>query len=268
MLEKISLILAGLSLLAILFIVIRKFPVLAVLNIDNLPGEKEASFKKEIIKKRLDRDLSRVGGVFSRVWLFLDKRVKYFLSFSEKNLKKIKTNYRRQREISWLDKSQLIKELSLAAETAAKKNDENLAEEKLLEIISLDQKNLSAFVDLGKLYQQSKKWPEASQTFRHALKLAAKRRGGRSLDGDPILAEIYFSLAIIGRDSDNLEAALNDISEALELETNNPRYLDLILDLSIMKKDRELASRYLEKMRVINPENQKLAVWEESINNL
>jgi hypothetical protein len=42
------LVLTLISLAVIIFILSKKFPVLAVLNVENIPGEKEASFKKEI----------------------------------------------------------------------------------------------------------------------------------------------------------------------------------------------------------------------------
>ena len=62
-----------------------------------------------------------------------------------------------------------------------------------------------------------------------------------------------------------MEDAKQNIQEALDLEPNNPRYLDLILDLSIMKKDKESALYYLEKLAEVNPENNKLNELSERI---
>ena len=50
-----------LSLAVILFIIIRKFPALAILNVDNIPGEKEAKFKEKIIRQRVERDFNSLG---------------------------------------------------------------------------------------------------------------------------------------------------------------------------------------------------------------
>jgi len=266
MLFNVLLILVLISLAVIIFILARKFPVLAVLNIENIPGEKEASFKKEIIKKRVDRDLERTVGAVARLWLAVGGKLKELLSVSEKNLKKAKAMYKKKQRMSWSDKNRTIRELIVEAEDAEKKGNASLAEEKLLEIISLDQKNLRAFFDLGKLYHEERKYPEAIQTLRHSLKIAAKQKGGEG--SELSAAEIYFSLALINRDSDNLDAAFEDMSDALDREPNNPRYLDLILDLSIMRKDKEAASRFLEKMAAINPENSKLQGWLEEIRSL
>lgn len=262
------LVLTLISLAVIIFILSKKFPVLAVLNVENIPGEKEASFKKEIIKKRVDRDLNRFNSVFIKIWSLVSGKTKKFLSASESNLKKVKASYAKKQRISWSDKNKMIRDLVVEAEDADKKGDVKLAEEKLLEIISLDQKNLRAFYDLGKLYHEERKWTEASQTLRHALKIAAKRKGGDDNSEGLSEAEIYFSLALIGIDADKLDTAFEDISLALDREPNNPRYLDLILDLSIMRKDKETAERFLEKMAAINPENSKLQAWLEEIRSL
>ena len=82
------------------------------------------------------------------------------------------------------------------------------------------------------------------------------------------LQEIYFSLAWVEREVGDLDAALENIREALDLEPNSPRYLDLILDLSIMKKDKDLALASLEKLTSVNPENNKLSDWKDKVDSL
>jgi len=268
MLTIISLILIGLCLLVILAIIIKKFPALAILDVNNISGAKEARFKDQLIKARVERDLAKVGGGIARVYLFLSKRLSTFLKSSQATLKKIKLNYKASAKIPWPEKAKRIKELSLASDELIKKEVYAAAEEKLVEIISLDQKNLGAFFKLAGLYDNLKKWPEARQTYEYALKLAKAYRADVDIMGDLTIQEIYFSLAWVERETGDLEAALENYQEALEIEPNNPRYLDLILDLSIMKKDKELAREYLNKLAAVNPENQKLGEWQEKIDNL
>ena len=263
--EKIALFLALVSMLAVFIIIIRKFSVLSILNTDNIPGEKEASFKKEIIKKRVDRDLMRFGRIFLSNTNRLKNKTKKVLTFVEKNLWTLKSNYLKNRPLSLEKKSELIKDLFKEAEIAEKQEDEILAEAKYLDIINLDQKNLRAFFFLGEFYYGSAKLTEAIQTLSFALKLAIKERREGSLAEDLSVAEIYFSLAKAGRDLERFDYALESIREALDLEPNNPRYLDLILDLSIMKRDKGLAWTYFNKMSAINPENNKLQTWREEI---
>lgn len=267
MLSLISIIIIAIAVIVILAIIIKKFPALAILDAANIPGEKEAKFKERIIKARVERDMARWSGFFGRVWLFLSKRLSASLKSQQENLKKIKTNYQVNIKMPWLEKQKKIKELLSAAEDYLKKEEEKLAEEKLLEVISLDSKNIGAFFQLGELYVSQKKWSEASQTFSYALRLARKHQGNGEA-GEITLQRIYFAQAEVEKEAGNLDAALENIREALELEPNSPRYLDLILYLSIMRKDKALAQESWEKLAAANPENQKLEKWKEKIESL
>lgn len=265
MLTIISLILVGLCLIVILAILFKKFPVLAILDVNNLPGDKEAKFKDQIIKRRMERDFSKVGGALARVFLAINNRLASFLNSTKSQLKKIKLNYKINASLPWSEKIKRIRELFSETESHLKKENFNDAEEKLVEIISLDDKNLKAFLKLADLYESQKKFTEARQTYEYALKLAHKHRDDESIMADLNLSEIYWSLALVAKELDDLDSAKHNIQEALDLEPNNPRYLDLILDLSIMRKDKETALHYLEKLAEVNPKNNKLADWSEKI---
>jgi tetratricopeptide (TPR) repeat protein len=265
--NNIFLIIAAISLFIIIIIIVRKFPVLAVLNVENIPGEKEANAKKAIIKKRVDRDISKVSGVFANLWLNIKSSFLKFVNFSEKKLNKVKNNYKKKK-ISWSDREKLIKDLLLKAKDALAEEESEEAIEKLLEIISLEQRNLEAFFYLGKAYQQAKKWTESEQIFRHALKLAKKRKKEDIFSGDISTAEIHFSLAEMLKEVEKIEEAFDEAAEALDIEKNNPRFLDLILDLSIMRNDKKLAISYLQRLAENNPDNNKLEVWQEEIEML
>lgn len=268
MLTIISLILLGLCLVVVLAILFKKFPVLAILDVNNLQGDKEAKFKDRIIKQRLERDLSKWGGAVGRVFLFLNSRFSSFLNSAKTQLKKVKLNYKVNTHISWSERLKRIRELFAEIENYLKKEDFNEAEEKLVEIISLDDKNLKAFLKLASLYDFQKKWAEARQTYEYALKLARKHKDDVAIMGESNLSEIYWSLAWVTKEVGDIDASLESIQEALDLEPNNPRYLDLILELSIIKKDKELALYYLEKLAEVNPENNKLADLSEKIDSL
>lgn len=267
MTDNIFLIIAIVSLFLIIVIIVRKFPVLAVLSVENIPGEKEASTKKAIIKKRVDRDINKFTGIFSNSWLAIKDKFLKFVFFSEKKLKKIKNNYKKKK-ISWADREKLIKDLFVKAQEDLGEEESEAAIEKLLEIISMEQRNLLAFFYLAKAYQQSKKWTESEQIFIHALKLAKKRKKEDIFSGDLSLAEIHFSFAEMLKEADKINNALDEAAEALDIEKNNPRFLDLILDLSIIKNDKKSAISYLERLATNNPENKKLIVWKEEIEML
>lgn len=268
MLTIFSILIIIICLIVIMSIILKKFPVLAILDVNNMPGEKEAKFKDQMIKQKVERDVARISGGIARFWIFLGRHISRFLQSSQERLKKSKMNYKSSVKISFSEKQKMIKDLFVAYSDLLKKERYNDAEEKLVEIISLDQKNLTAFFRLGALYDEQKKWSEARQTYEYALKLARQHKDDEGIMGDITIQEIYFSLSWVEKEAGDLDAALENIREALELEPNNPRYLDLILDLSIIKKDKELAIISLGKLATVNPENNKLSDWKEKIENI
>ena len=81
-------------------------------------------------------------------------------------------------------------------------------------------------------------------------------------------AEIYFNLALVHKEADQLSEAREKLSEALKISPNNPRYLDTMLEISIMKKDKILAQSTYDKLAEVNPENKKLKEWERKIEEM
>ncbi|MCX6797992.1 MAG: hypothetical protein NTX66_02125 [Candidatus Falkowbacteria bacterium] len=257
----ISIILIIICLLVILTIVIKKFPALAILDVNNIPGQKETRFKENIMKARLERDLARWGNIFMKIKNLVGRRLGFFKSLHIK-LKTLADHYKKSKKLSLSERQERVRILLTEADEDTKNENLNSAETKLIEIIRLDNQNLKAFRDLGDVYYLAKKYHEAKQTLEYALKLAA------NLKEDKAKPEINFVLAEINQDLGDLEASLNYIREALEFEANNPRYLDLLLELSIIKKDKNSAVATLAKLEEVNPENNKLEEWQNRINSL
>lgn len=254
----ISFIIIIVCLIIILFLILRKFPALAILDAKEMPGEKEAESKERIIRQRLQRDLSKANGILSRIKLSVSKFFSSFLDNYYKKLKKIKADYKREKKINPVDRKSHIEKLFYNSQEAKKQEDFDRAEESLIEIVSLDNKNLSAFYDLGKLYFEWKKFNESRDTLEHAFKLYHQLKVDPEMIEDINPQEIRFSLAEVYQALNNLDQAIEYISQALDKEPNNPRFLDLILDLSIIKNDKKSAQEYFDKLIEVNPENQKL----------
>ena len=194
--EKISIFLAIFSMLALFVIIVRKFSVLSILNTDNIPGEKEASFKKEIIKKRVNRDLSKIFNFIPFIERHVKKNSKNALAYLEKSLNKLKEKYLKKRFISAEEKLKAIKDLFQEAESLEKKESYDLAEQKLLEVINLEQNNLKAFFYLGKIYFELNKFTEAIQTLKHSLKLATKEKYISAIETSISKTPSFFSFEI------------------------------------------------------------------------
>lgn len=255
----ISFLLIAACLVVIILIVIKKFPALAILDVNRIPGEKETKFKNKIIKARLERDLARWGGFFAGIKKLVDKHLAPVLHKLHHKLKTLSESYRQQKKLSWTERKEQIAELLQTAEEDLKNEDESAAETKLIQVIRLDSQNLDAFRLLGDVYFLGKRYVEAKETLDYALKLASKNEENR------LAAEISFSLAQAKKNLDDLKGAANNVRDALELEANNPRYLDFLLELSIMRKDKQTASETLAKLAEVNPENNKLKDLEEQV---
>ncbi len=268
MLHVIAWILFIISLIVILFIIIRKFPAMAILNVENIPGEKEAKFKEKIIRQRLERDFGSIGFSLDRFRRRLGSLISGFLKRHYQHLTKVRDDLKRQKKLSFTEKRELIASLFLQAKNAMSTENYDEAEKHLIEIISLDAKRLAAFLELGESYRLRKNFQNAKETYEHILKLAQQlRRDPEMLEGI-VLAEVHFSLAWVCYELELMDEALEYNRQALDAEPNNPRYLDLILDLSIMRKDKKLALESWEKLAAANPDNNKLAELRSKIDSL
>ncbi len=253
----IPLILILLSVGVIVLIIARKFPVLANIDVENIPEEKEKRFKEKIISNRLKRSVTMWSSKFIRLLRPIWQAMSDFLKWAFRKLHELKENYQNEPILKGSGTARRIDDLFGEMEELIKINDYEGGEKKLIEIINLDNKNIEAFKRLGLLYLERKSFNEAKETFKHVLKLTEGKEG-----------EIYFDLSLAYKEMGDPVNALADINSALELEPNNPRYLDTLLDISIINKDKVSALKAYKKLKEADPENQKLADLKKQIDEL
>jgi tetratricopeptide (TPR) repeat protein len=120
------------------------------------------------------------------------------------------------------------------------------------------------------VYYRNQNLNEARQTLDHAIRL---RRKDDALDAenaatDLELAHAYYVLAQVHETAGDLTKAVIQLRRALKIEQNSPRYLDRLIEVSILKKDKIGALDALDRLRSANPENQKLDSFKERIAEL
>lgn len=250
--------------LLIIFIIFRHFPALALLDVENISEEKERRIKEKIIKERMRRKFKFLNNFFQKISDWFNKISNIFWSKLEA-WKDKKKEERRARNLAEVSDAEKVKMIFSLAKTFIDQEDWLEAEKKLIEIISLDDKNFLAFLELGKVYQAQEKWQEAKQTLLYALKLAKLFPEQANLND---FSNINYSLAIINQELGDLDLALKSLERALENDPNNPRYLDLMLNLCIMKRDKGAAIKYLEKIKKSNPQNNNIAEWSKDIEKI
>lgn len=280
MFNIIPLIIILISLAIIIVIVARKLSLLANLDVDSIPAEKEAKFKERIISNRLKRNFFKYYNKVAKALKPVGAGLSGFGKWLILKLTEFKDNYNRD-AAAQTPRADSLQKLFLEAEELMKAEEYDAAEKKYIEIISLDSQNYQAFWDLGNLYFERKAHNEARQSLEHALKLLEQKEviggagtpdkaGGTEADEDRgrAAAGIYYDLALICREAEDNAGAFTKISRALRLEPNNPRYLDIKLEISIINKDKISALDAFEKLAAVNPENQKLGEFEKQIAEL
>lgn len=258
------LLIISIAFLVIIFIVLRHFPALAVLDVENIPEEKEQQTKEKIIKQRMKRKISFLEKFFNNISTFLNN---IFNRLFEK-LKSLQEEKKQKKEeiiLSEVSPEEKIKILFSQVDDLIKKEDWDEAEKKLIEIISVDDKNFLAFWRLGEVYHLGSKYQEAKQTLLYALKLSEIFVDSVSSND---IANLNYSLALINQELVDLDSAAFHLEKSLELDPNNPRYLDLMLNLCIIKKDKFRAEDFLNRIKEVNPENNNISDWGEQIKNL
>jgi tetratricopeptide (TPR) repeat protein len=286
----IPLLLILISLSVIIAIVVRKFSVLANLDVANIPAEREAKFKERIISNRLKRNIVKWSAKFSRLSVPLIRAIGQFLKSNLHKLYQLKNDYQAKEEVEGLNVEQRIEQLFRQAEEFKKHDDLVSAENKYIEIIGLNSKDLKAFKELGRLYFEKKQYEEARETFEHILKLKkddgdiyenlaqiAREKGDlneardeylKSIDLNKQNAQTHFSLACVYQAMSNWPEAIRSLKKALKIEPANPKYLDTMLEISIIIKDKALALDAYKKLLKTNPENNKIAEFKKQIDEL
>jgi tetratricopeptide (TPR) repeat protein len=270
MFNVVPLIVILISLSIIIVIVVRKFSALANLDVDNMPAEKEARFKEKLISERFKRGVLK--------WNFKVKKnigpainsIRRGSSWMYKKLNEIKDKHTPEKKLSGDDFDKKITSLYTQVDNFLKDDNLTEAEKLLIEIIGLNSKDSKAFKMLADLYYEKKSYEEACQTYEHVLKIIEDNTSDGKESSEVLVdkARLYFDISLVCKELENFSDAMKNINLALEIESNNPRFLDTLVEISIMNKEKDRAMSALERLRKANPDNQKLVEIEERINLL
>lgn len=284
------------SIAVIIYIIVRKLPFLANFEVDKMPTEIESETKTKIVEQRLERKarsaLGKISPVVSKISQFGQEKFKKVYE----NLKNLENQYKKKpkkQEIAtqqeYEDYEKKLDEMLKSAEDLIEQEKYEEAEKRYIEIIGIDPKSTEAFRGLGNLYLLMKNYDDAKQTFEHILKInemddwayarlskVAQEQGDLSKAKDNIKKSLeikntaihYFELAEVNNKLEEYDEALNNLQQALDIEPNNPKYLDLFITIAIKSKHKKSAANALEHLKEINPDNQKIEEFEAEIKEL
>lgn len=249
------------SLMAIMVIVARKFSALANLDVDTIPAEKEAKFKEQLVESRLSRNMARASSRLiwgaNNIW---GRFLSLFSGLTSK-LDNLKKEYESSEELGEEQKKKEAEKLLNSISEMDPRDDFSDIEKALIEAIGLDSRNIEAFKELGELYHKNKRYEEAEQSLEHTLKLLGDEEVSEQ-------ADVYFDLALVAADIGDPQKADERIRKAVKLSPNNPRFLDAMLEISIMNKDKMSAREALDRLKQANPDNKKIEERESKLEEL
>jgi len=286
----------------IIFIIVRRFPQLSLLEVEKLKEVKQAKIKEDLKKQRFIRALAAAKiqlknkliflSVFGCKWVQLQTAFRQKVGQAQIKYKKAVLASVKKEENKKIPSTTDIVEIGKIlrqADEALERGDGNFAERKYIEVIKNDKRNIEAYRGLGKVYMDMEKYQEAEETFKFLLKLSprddrvynrlamlAQSTGDlekaaeyfeRAINIDNTLAIRYYDLGLIYAKLNKLAPATQNFRRAVKIEPNNPKYLDQLLKISIICRDIELAKETLAKLKEVNPENQVIIEYENEIEN-
>jgi len=255
------------SLVIIIYIVIKKLPNLAAINVESISKEKESKVRNRIMTDRLRRGALK----FQRVLSEVSQPVATSLAgswqkFYDKTLEMEKENLKKAQPLKKIDIKQDIKEKLAKAKGLMADQDFDQVEELCISVVSLDPKNLDVYELLTEIYLEDKDYKKARETCRYLLKLLLRGKFDSEGNGKKHrLANCYADLGTVYQLENRNNFALTNFKKAVQLEPSNPRFLDLLLKISIILRDKSLAVEAFNNLKKADPDNKKLPEIEEEI---
>jgi len=262
-------------------VVVKKFPILSSINITALKKHKQDKVKRGLIEDRLKRkfkafnlrSLSKGESDKPRSPVF-EKFYKYLKSLERRYRDRIRAKEPEEKETA--DKKKII----LLTEAKKLTEEENFkeAEDKYIEAISLDSKHAEAYEGLAETYFKMKDFEHAKEIYQYLIKMNAQdSEDSSSKDAVPSktgleesnkdltqptslsnqVASHQVDLGGVYMATEDYNKALACFKEAIKLEPNNPRNLDALIEVAIKLEDEILALEYYNKLKEVNPENEK-----------
>ncbi len=276
----------------IIFVVIfKKFPQLAHLDVNNLPAEKEARRKKQIINQRIDEQSKTMQKAwlkrfepFRKLWKIFQLKFRVYVGQVERlwrheQVKEFSESLATNVDESNKNESRLSILLQ-EAQVSVSGGDFEKAEELFIAAIKIDQSSAEAYRGLADTYFARGAMEEAEQTYRflHQLhpdddRVMVKLGDIAESKGDFEQAIEYYQQAVIANDSiprnffhlaelflkiKQPQIAKEALVAAVEIEPKNAKYLDLLVEIAVLCHDKLFATKILNDLRLLSPTNPKL----------
>ena len=248
------------SLGGMIVMAVRKFPVLASLNVHDEGEAREGGVRAAILEQRLRREffasLASLRTRLTPLFGWLKARAQRIRAWAVALEARYQRTLEEERARVFPEAAKSPDQLIGEAAALMEKGDMPAAEAALLKAVALAPRSATAFKMLARLYTLKREYDHVREVDEFLLKL------------DPHQADVYADLgaALVALGDPLL--ALDAVEKAVAIEEGNPKYLDQLIDLAILLKRRTLAQEILQLLEEANPENEKIPVFAERIHEL
>ncbi len=129
----------------------------------------------------------------------------------------------------------------------------DLAEQKLVAVVSHDPKHAEAYETLGRMYLSQGQFAEAREALEFLAKLSPK---------DP---SVMVALGEVHEALGDAKGAFEYYAKGKAASPNNPKYLDFFIQSAIEVGEFYEAQQAIDHLREVNPENKKISEFEEML---
>lgn len=253
----ISVIVLVVSLGVAAWVLFRKIPQVRMIDVASIPSERTRRLKEQIILQKFERVGAEKLGTVAKAARHgvsaaskVGRRAVQKLYAMEQYYQKLK---RAPAEGSVGTDPEAIKRLLSEAEEYVRQEEYIPAEKRYIEIISHNPKHVKAYEGLGNLYLWNKQYAQARETLLFTLRIS------------PDDASVYMSLAEVELAEENVKKAIEYLRRCVELRPGNPKFIDRYVEASLLAKLPEDARKGIGLLKEANPENQKIAEFEERL---
>ena len=244
------------------------------LDVTSLKKERELATKNEIISRRLERKFTRGGAEVLKVLSPVGRAI---MTGIRRLYRKIVTLERKYKQANKAPKSSdapvesTTLKLSTEIDELLEKKEYAIAEKKIIEMISHTPKDPNWYRCLGEIYMETRQYDQAKETYEYVISLDDKLESeSEIINGTANVekASDCINLALVLRELGDFEDALEKTEKACRLESNNPRNLDLLFEISILAGNKVLAWEAHDRLKQVNPENMKIQEMEDKLKEL
>lgn len=264
LLYKISIILIIISLIIILFIIISKFPIIKTINTSSIPKEIQNKKRKAILRNRFERKIKTSNNsekIKENLNNFFENKIKI-------NEEKIQENYLRKIQNDKEKSKEFIDENLEKIKKSIKTENLKDAEDICFQCLKLDKNNIDILENLSEIYVLNNEKERAIDILNFLLK---KIKNNKLYNHTELKQkQIYYLLELtdVYIKNNNYKLAKKEIEKAMLIDENNPRVLDKLITIYIELEDKFMADKILKRLIDSNPENSKINVFKNQIENI